>query len=345
MRTPKQSAIDTLLADMPDAQTRTLARVLHERHPKLFATVETARSAVRYARGAFGEKARKDSSSKQHFREHGTAGETLRMPTSDARPWEDYFIRGQQRILVLSDIHVPYHDQAAIESAIDYGREYDPSIVLINGDLIDFHHGSRFEKDPEKRDMLSEIDMAVRMLRWIRQEFPAAKIVYKLGNHDERWDRYLAANAPVLYMLKMTRLPGVIEHVWQEQCEDKKTLRQRNVDIVGDQRPILAGKLPILHGHELPCGMVSPVNPARGVYLRMGHTALVGHHHQTSTHCECDYRHSEVVCWSTGCLCELHPQYRRVNRWNHGFATVDTRKDGTFAVRDLRIANGSVRPS
>ena len=85
---------------------------------------------------------------------------------------------------------------------------------------------------------------------------------------------------------------------------------------------------------------------ARGAFLRTLHTVLVGHGHRTSGHAESSMWHDEVFCWSQGCLCDLTPEYARINRWNHGFAVVTVDKDGTFDVDNLRISKqGKVRSS
>jgi len=115
---------------------------------------------------------------------------------------------------------------------------------------------------------------------------------------------------------------------------------------VEDQRPVMAGKLPILHGHELPKGVSAPVNPARGAFMRTLSTVLVGHSHRSSGHAESDMWHDETFCWSTGCLCDLTPEYARINRWNWGFALATVHDDESFDVENLRItADGKVRSS
>ena len=118
------------------------------------------------------------------------------------------------------------------------------------------------------------------------------------------------------------------------------------IDIVDDQRIVLVGELPVLHGHELPRGISSPVNPARGAFMRTKHTVLVGHQHQTSGHCEPNLFHAETFCWSQGCLCNLAPEYARINRWNWGFAVVEVAADGQFDLENMRITkDGIVRSS
>ncbi len=62
-------------------------------------------------------------------------------------------------ILLLSDIHVPYHNIQALTLALKYGLENEVNTILLNGDVIDFYAISRFEKDPRKRNFGHEVLM------------------------------------------------------------------------------------------------------------------------------------------------------------------------------------------
>jgi hypothetical protein len=45
-------------------------------------------------------------------------------------------------------------------------------------------------------------------------------------------------------------------------------------------------------------------------------------------------------------LCDLNPEYARVNKWNHGFALVEVAKNKDFEVTNYRISpKGIVRAS
>ncbi len=59
-------------------------------------------------------------------------------------------------ILLLSDIHVPYHNIQALTLALKYGLENEVNTILLNGDIIDFYAISRFEKDPRKRNFAAD---------------------------------------------------------------------------------------------------------------------------------------------------------------------------------------------
>ena len=114
------------------------------------------------------------------------------------------------------------------------------------------------------------------------------------------------------------------------------------VEEVRDKRPIKLGKLSVIHGHEYSFAISNPVNPARGLFLRARVNAVMSHLHQSSNHSESDMDGDITTCWSTGCLCGLHPLYRPLNKWNHGFCFADIGADGAFEMWNPRIIDGRV---
>jgi hypothetical protein len=99
----------------------------------------------------------------------------------------------------------------------------------------------------------------------------------------------------------------------------------------------MAGKLPILHGHEWFGGFAPPVNPARGLFLKAKESCIIGHHHRSSEHSEKNLSGQVTTTWSTGCLCGLQPEYAPYNNYNHGFAHVIVSSDGNYQVKNIRI--------
>ena len=319
-----------LCKKFPDTPNRTLARRL-QKDLNDTATLENCRAAIRRAVGAAGNRLRKSSVIKKP---HGKAGTKPKMPPSQAEEWKPYEVVGPCRVLVLSDIHVPYHDETALNAAVQYGKEQNANIILLNGDFCDFYSISRFQSNPKKRNLQNELKAQREMLAWLRGQFPKQRMIYKNGNHCERWDHWLWNHAP-----EISDTPEMRLSEWLKLAEHK-------IEHVGDQRPVMLGKLPVLHGHELPKGLASPVNPSRGLFLRTCHTALMGHGHRTSSHAEYNMWHEEVMCWSQGCLCELNPEYARINKYNHGACFVIVHKDGSFDVENFRITKkGEIRRS
>jgi predicted phosphodiesterase len=293
------------------------------------ATLANARSMVCDIRGQNGDSRRDRATQPKESR----AGAKPKMPPSSAEPWLPFELSWSKRVLILSDTHIPYHDEQSLESAVAWGKKQSPDAILLNGDIGDFYTISRWQKNPKKRDFKAELTAVRQFSEWLRYEFPKARIVWKKGNHDERWDHWLWNHAP-----EISDCEEMLLENWM-QCDKWK------IEMVGDQRPVMCGRLPVFHGHELGrSGIASPVNPARGAFLRTHHTVLVGHSHQTSGHADTNLWHEETFVWSTGCLCDLTPEYARVNRWNHGFARVDISEDGSFDVANLRIGRrGEVR--
>ena len=331
MGQPKTAArlyLEELCAKFPDHSNIGLAKRAKAERPESFTSIDGARSLIRVIRGASGKRLR---STATQVRPKGKAGQVPKMPPSLAEPWEP-FIVDAKRIGILSDIHIPYHSEVAFKAAVDALKKESIDTLLLNGDVADFYQVSRHQRDPKNRRFSVELQAVIEGLEWLRYEFPKKRIIYKYGNHEERWDHFIWNRAPEIYDLANVRIDELT------QC------KRLGIETVGDQRPIMLGKLPVLHGHELGKSIFSPVNPARGAFLRTHHTVLVGHSHQTSGHADTDMFHSETFVWSTGCLCDLTPAYAKVNRWNHGFALVEVAGDKSFNVANKRINRaGAVR--
>ncbi len=233
--------------------------------------------------------------------------------------------------LNLGDTHIPYHDVRTIELAVEEARKAKVVGVLLNGDIVDSHELSRFDKDPTAPRYTAERDACLAFLSYLRSRLPKARIVYKAGNHEDRLTAYLLKNAPALYGLKCVQFDSIFE------------LERFGVEYVGDCRVVRLGKLNVIHGHEYRPQVQTPVNPARGVFLRAKSVVLTNHFHQTSEHHEPTITGEPQAAWSVGCACQLAPRYMPLNKWNHGYCVIRVDSDGTFAVRNRRVlATGKV---
>lgn len=313
----------------PEAPARTLARRLVKECNGAI-TIDQARKRISRQFGVNGNYNRKAVNAK-HYRAPRKAGE-VSLPPSMAEPWSPHIMKVLGPVGILSDVHVPYHSEIAVAAAVGYLKDQQLAGLLLNGDIADFYAISRYMKDPTQRDFKAELEAARHFIAYIRQEFPEIPIVYKLGNHEERWTHWLWQHAA-----EISDDPRMSLGAWFD-------LDKHDVTLVEDKRPVMLGKLPVLHGHELPSGMAAPVNVARGAFLRTLSTCLVGHSHRTSNHAESDMWHHETATWSTGCLCDLRPDYARINRWNWGFAVCTVHERGAFDVNNYRVmGDGTVR--
>ena len=117
---------------------------------------------------------------------------------------------------------------------------------------------------------------------------------------------------------------------------------EHRVEWLADKRIIKAGKLAILHGHELSNGLTAPVNPARGLWMKFKDSAIMGHCHQTSEHTEKTGNGKLMGCWTVASLCDLNPPYRPINNFGHGCALVTIYKGGDFHVENKKIIGGKM---
>src|SRR5262245_52732666 len=60
---------------------------------------------------------------------------------------------------VLSDVHLPYHDETTIEHAVKLFQRRNVVGLLINGDLLDCHELSDHDKDPTALRYQGEVEI------------------------------------------------------------------------------------------------------------------------------------------------------------------------------------------
>ena len=84
---------------------------------------------------------------------------------------------------------------------------------------------------------------------------------------------------------------------------------------------VRAGDLPLMHGHEFDRGS-GGVFPARSLLNKAHTSSICGHWHWPSDFAVNDAQGNVIRSYSTGCLCELHPDYMPLNDWQHGCAVI-----------------------
>lgn len=339
MGTPKKMTEDRKLvvaAELkkdPEVPTLTLAKKLAKKHGDLFYSIEVARSFVRNIRGENGAGSRKAkgiTTPAKKRRVSTPIGNIV--PKADKAPEKvtpiDLKLKGHGAIM--NDIHFPYHDEVALGAALEHSYKTGATdYLLLNGDIMDFYQASSFSKNPNTRDLDGELEMVCQFLKDASKLYK--RVIFKLGNHERRFQSYLFANAPEIANLKCLTFAKLFQ------------AHELGVEIVQPQQIMHVGThLTILHGHEFGRSFFNPVNAARGAYMRAKNNAIVAHLHQTSDHTASDIRGNIVSCWSAGALCDLSPPYAPINNWNHGYIRIHVDKND-FEVNNHRIIKGKVR--
>lgn len=231
-----------------------------------------------------------------------------------------------KKIGILSDIHVPFHSLEALTCAIKYLKEQQIDCLYLNGDTFDFYSISRHEKEKDLRDFVREIEMCRNFLQKLRDIFPLIPIYFKAGNHENRYQRYLFAQAE--------EFAGLHEL----QFDKFFRLDHLKIEWVEDWQGMEMGDLLVCHGHEI---MAGGMNPSQTTFNKTFCNTLIGHVHRTTSTTKKDGFKNFIHSYSTGCLTHLSPKYYPFAQHNHGFALVEI-VEGKSKVNNIMIKDGKI---
>lgn len=315
-----------VLAEYPNAPTRTLASKMYNENKSVFKDFEHARTILRYHSGENGKKNRKNKIISKR--------EKITIPNSWAEHKDVFIIpSGYKRVGIISDIQCPFHDEKAVAITLNYLRDIKIDCLLINGDFVDFYGLSNFIRDPRKRNFAEERDTCIQMLRYIRQELKCP-IYYSLdANHEQRYERYMMIKAPEFFSTNLFHIEDLL------MIHDIGIIPLRGYD------HIKIGKLAVLHGHTIFRGAVSPVSPARTIQMKLNQSAICSHVHKKSQYTWTNLDGETHSTWTTGCLMKIGSAVDYAphgSNYVHGFAYVEVFNDGMFAVENKMIINGKV---
>jgi predicted phosphodiesterase len=312
------------LEQYADMSINAISQLLFERHPTLFKSQASCRSALRYHSGT--QTVNKNSANPIKRQTLFTRENPFGLPESKANIRQFVKIENAKRVLWLSDIHFPNQDNEALTAALQYGLDHHIDCIVLGGDILDNEPFTSHDAPPP---LYSEVrqwfDMVDGFLDMLIEKFNCP-IHWIEGNHDNWYKRYLMKKAPALF------------HDEYYTLSSRLKLREKKITWHDQNVILMAGKLPMTHGHMIVRGIFSPVNPARGVYMKIKSSMLIGHCHTTSEHSESILNHELITTYSTGCLCELAPNYDPFNtKHNQGFAMIEINENGNYRVHNKRI--------
>jgi hypothetical protein len=111
-----------------------------------------------------------------------------------------------QRILLISDLHVPYQHPDTVAFLTAIKKKYKPTRVISVGDEVDFHALSFHDSDPDLMSAGDELAEAIEELQPIYKLFPKMDLVdsnhgsmaYRKGKHHGIPRKYLRDYGDVL---------------------------------------------------------------------------------------------------------------------------------------------------
>lgn len=113
------------------------------------------------------------------------------------------------KTLVGSDFHIPFHNYVWVALFISVIRVLRPNRIILNGDMADIYNPSAYPSAEIVTDSVGvedEIDALRRFLSDVRDAAGNdCEIIYLLGNHEARFDKYVKDNAPIMSNLLALR--------------------------------------------------------------------------------------------------------------------------------------------
>lgn len=225
-----------------------------------------------------------------------------------------------KRVVVVNDIHIPFHDIAVVDWAINFIEFLNPHEIVLNGDVVDCYTISAFDRNPlTSSTLLDEIDEARRLmerLEWIPIKW------WLGGNHEDRLRRYIWRKAPELGVLPELEFPSLFKlkdhgFKWRNYGEIHKV-----------------GKLHVTHGN---IARKHSGETARAHFEQFGKSVLVGHTHRLGAFYKTRLGRP-YVAFENGCLCRLDPEYLNSPDWQQGLSVVHVEeKTGEFSVQQIPI--------
>lgn len=257
----------------------------------------------------------------------------------DAAPVNTEQANGRN-VLCLYDIHAPYEDRRAIDTAINHTlKRWEPTDIVLGGDFADLFEFSNFASTP-KMHPDEELDYCIRFLESLRHGFPRCRFYYLMGNHEMRLLRYIQTSAPKLARLRGTSIDELLELGRMNiRFMDNKERWEKGLGF------FKIGHLQYIHGHELGgCGYKYTEQRMAETYRA---NVIYGHLHSTGASRPMRDLDGHIIrTWQVGCLYTTLPHYKPGASHNLGWAVVDYDDDnsGGFTVHNYLIDDtGKVR--
>jgi predicted phosphodiesterase len=238
------------------------------------------------------------------------------------------------KALVLTDLHLPFHRPELILPAIE--KHEDADFILFGGDIVDCESISKFPKEGRK-PLAFEMAVTNSFLRKIDIMTPKSKKVVIKGNHEARFEKYLAEKANELNSLHGNNV--LLEIAKGFTYHDKDTGEETEYSPLSDNYTIVDKWFYQLHDLIIAHPAKKPSNQqvktaTRTVehFLKRGfdfNACFIGHTHQWGV-----AKHYSKYCGELGCLCR---EFDYADQGNISFSPQDYGY-GVFVFNDGKIS-------
>ena len=82
-----------------------------------------------------------------------------------------------ESVLVISDLHIPYHHQSSFDFLQAVKKKYKPDLVVNIGDELDQHAISMHDSDPDLPSAGDELKLSKAYIKDLEKIFPQRTLV------------------------------------------------------------------------------------------------------------------------------------------------------------------------
>lgn len=198
--------------------------------------------------------------------------------------------------------HIPFHDKLLFELFIEFLKYFQPDVLFLLGDLMDWYQVSTYDKNPDRlKDFQRDLDLVDTLLERICMW--AKKVVLLGGNHEYRMVKYLKKH-PELHSLRCLQVPTLYNL-------DKHGIEYHSYF----EKPTVFNELMVHHGNLIRkhSGWT-----AKAMFEKYGGCGVVGHSHRGGNFIK---RNMQGIWgwYECMCMCDLNPEYLDFADWAQGW--------------------------
>lgn len=207
--------------------------------------------------------------------------------------------------MIISDIHYPFEDPKAVNIMLKIHQHCRPETVVINGDMLDFSELSHFTRDKLADKPIKEsIEEACVLIKKLQRY---SNVIYHIGNHEARLQKYLLSNAPeVEHLLKFDKL------INNELDTPIKIVENIGRDTIAKY---FNDRLLIGHFNK---ALKNSAYTAKALVDQYKMNIIQGHTHRLGMYYTTGAKKT-LIGVEGGCLCNIRPQYVNLPNWQAGF--------------------------
>lgn len=252
--------------------------------------------------------------------------------------------------VVLGDEQEPYSDAYVIEAVLAFLEKTQPEVIIHLGDVMDLPTISRHKDNPEWGAPVQEcINAGYLRLRSYREAAPDARILFMVGNHDERLRNELLLRAERMYNVRPADIPGEPEAIAAYSPRHLLRLDELGIEFINPQGGYAHAQVNLSTELGVRHGWLTGENTAGKTLDRLGHSIIVGHtHHQRisqKTVFNLDGQPHVLTAAEAGTLSQIESGLGYVvnPNWQHGCVTAQVWDDGSFHLDLATYTSGSLR--